>query len=52
MKLHPDQKLKCLLIHPKFSAFSFWNYVDAAKTIGARTPSPPLGLIGNSDCSI
>lgn len=45
MKLHPDQKLKCLLIHPKFSAFSFWNYVDAAKTIGARTPSPPLGLI-------
>lgn len=45
MNLHPDQQLKCLLIHPKFSAFSFWNYVDAAKTIGARTPSPPLGLI-------
>lgn len=45
MKLHPQQTLKCLLIHPKFSAFSFWNYVDAAKTIGARTPSPPLGLI-------
>ena len=45
MALHPDQKLKCLLIHPKFSAFSFWNYVDAAKTIGAKTPSPPLGLI-------
>jgi radical SAM superfamily enzyme YgiQ (UPF0313 family) len=45
MTLHPDQNLKCLLIHPKFSAFSFWNYVDAAKTIGAKTPSPPLGLI-------
>lgn len=41
----PDDRLNCLLIQPRFAAFSFWNYVDAAQTIGAKTPSPPLGLI-------
>ena len=41
----PNENLKCLLISPRFSAFSFWNYVDAAKTTGAKTPSPPLGLL-------
>ncbi len=45
MILSPDQNLKCLLIQPEFSAFSFWNYKESCKTIGARTPSPPLGLI-------
>lgn len=44
-KLHPDQKIRCLLVQPEFSAFSFWNYKDSCETIGARTPSPPLGLI-------
>lgn len=39
------QKIKCLLVHPLFSKFSFWNYKEAAKTLGAKTPSPPLGLI-------
>ena len=43
--LNPDQPLRCLLVYPRFSAFSFWNYRDACETIGAKTPSPPLGLI-------
>jgi len=42
---HPDQKLRCLLVQPRFSAFSFWNYIDACKAMGAKTPSPPLGLL-------
>ncbi len=44
-KLNPDHKIKCLLIQPLFSAFSFWNYVEGCKHIGAKTPSPPLGLL-------
>ncbi|MEY4630584.1 MAG: hypothetical protein RIQ81_704 [Pseudomonadota bacterium] len=43
--MHPDQKLKCLLISPKFPPNSFWNYVSAAELMGAKTPSPPLGLL-------
>ena len=43
--MSPDSGIKCLLIHPRFSQFSFWNYRDAAETLGAKTPSPPLGLI-------
>ena len=41
----PDAPINCLLVHPRFSAFSFWNYRDTAATIGAKSPSPPLGLI-------
>jgi radical SAM superfamily enzyme YgiQ (UPF0313 family) len=29
----------------RFSAFSFWNFVAACETMGASTPSPPLGLL-------
>lgn len=45
MHLHPDKPIKCLLVQPRFSAFSFWNYVEACKVVGAKTPMPPLGLI-------
>ncbi len=41
----PEAPVKCLLIHPRFSQFSFWNYRQTAETIGAKSPSPPLGLI-------
>lgn len=44
-KLMPGDRIKCLLVQPEFSAFSFWNYRDSAATMGAKTPSPPLGLI-------
>ncbi len=42
---HPDSPIKCLLIQAEFVEFSFWNYKDACELIGAKTPSPPLGLI-------
>jgi radical SAM superfamily enzyme YgiQ (UPF0313 family) len=38
-------KTKCLLIQPKFSSHSFWNYTDVCKIAGARYPAPPLGLL-------
>lgn len=36
---------KCLLVQPKFSSHSFWNYTDVCKIAGARYPAPPLGLL-------
>lgn len=41
----PDSPINCLLVQPEFADFSFWNYKDACDLIGAKTPSPPLGLI-------
>jgi radical SAM superfamily enzyme YgiQ (UPF0313 family) len=43
--IHPDQTLNCLLIHTKFSEFSYWNYRISCEALGAKTPSAPLGLI-------
>ena len=40
-----DKKVKCLIVQTKFSAFSFWNYLDVCELIGARYPAAPLGLI-------
>jgi len=34
-----------LMIYPKFSAESFWNYSVTAELLGARYPTIPLGLI-------
>lgn len=36
---------KCLIVQSKFSAFSFWNYVDVCKIVGAKYPAAPLGLM-------
>ncbi len=36
---------KCLLIHPKFSPYSFWNFVDVSKIVGAKYLAAPLGLM-------
>ena len=38
-------KTKCLLVQPKFSCHSFWNYTDVCKIAGAKYPAPPLGLL-------
>jgi len=35
----------CLIVQSKFSAFSFWNYVDVCKIVGAKYPAAPLGLM-------
>lgn len=36
---------KVLMIYPRFSADSFWNYSSTAGVLGARYPTAPLGLI-------
>ncbi len=35
----------CLLIHPKFSPYSFWNFVEVSKIVGAKYLAAPLGLM-------
>jgi len=35
----------CLLIHPRFSPYSFWNFVDVSKIVGAKYIAAPLGLM-------
>jgi radical SAM superfamily enzyme YgiQ (UPF0313 family) len=34
-----------LLVYPRFSTDTFWNYAETCKLFGARCPQPPLGLI-------
>jgi radical SAM superfamily enzyme YgiQ (UPF0313 family) len=34
-----------LLVYPRFTAASFWNYQETCELIGARYPAAPLGLI-------
>ncbi len=41
----PDQKLDCLLIQPKFADSNYWNFVEAARAVGAKATAPPLGLL-------
>jgi radical SAM superfamily enzyme YgiQ (UPF0313 family) len=36
---------RCLIIQSEFSAFSYWNYVDVCKMVGAKYPASPLGLL-------
>ena len=36
---------KCLLVSPRFSEFSYWNYREVCELFGARYPAAPLGLI-------
>jgi len=36
---------KVLLISPRFNGRTFWNFEAASEVLGARFPSPPLGLI-------
>ena len=41
----PDLPLNCLIIQPAFSKNNYWNYVESARSIGAGTVAPPLGLL-------
>ncbi len=45
MKNLLDKGTKCLIVQSKFSAFSFWNYIDVCKLVGAKYPAAPLGLM-------
>ncbi len=40
-----EKKTRCLIIHPKFSPYSFWNFVDVSKIVGAKYQAAPLGLM-------
>jgi radical SAM superfamily enzyme YgiQ (UPF0313 family) len=39
------QSTRCLLIYPRFSEFSFWNFAHVARMVGHRYNMPPLGLM-------
>jgi len=41
----PSPACKVLLVAPRFSGHSFWNFLAACEVYGARFPAPPLGLI-------
>lgn len=45
MKYLLKKDTKCLIIQSEFSEFSFWNYVDVCKIVGAKYPAAPLGLL-------
>ena len=34
-----------LLVHARFNSYSFWNFSEACKLVGAQYPTAPLGLI-------
>ena len=34
-----------LLVYPEFSPYSFWNYKEVCRLVGAKYPAAPLGLI-------
>ena len=36
---------RVLLVYPRFSANSFWNYQATCEVVGARYSAAPLGLI-------
>jgi radical SAM superfamily enzyme YgiQ (UPF0313 family) len=42
---HKDVMTNCLLVSPRFSEFSYWNYREVCELFDARYPSAPLGLI-------
>lgn len=45
MHIKPTDQLNCLLVQPKFEESNFWNFVEGARSIGAKATAPPLGLL-------
>ncbi|MAM62805.1 B12-binding domain-containing radical SAM protein [Maritimibacter sp. UBA3975] len=41
----PGTTPNVLLVYPKFSNTSFWNFLETCDLAGAKYPAPPLGLI-------
>jgi len=39
------RRVRCLLIYPRFSEYSFWNFAYVARMVGHRYNMPPLGLL-------
>ena len=45
MRTLTERTTRCLLVQPRFSGHSFWNYSEVCELVGARYPAAPLGLI-------
>src|SRR4051794_27005696 len=46
MPLEPRRgTTRVLIVQPRFSAASFWDFREVCHSVGAKYPSPPLGLI-------
>jgi radical SAM superfamily enzyme YgiQ (UPF0313 family) len=45
MKAWRSNPPRVLLVQPRFSGNSFWNYVEVCRLTGAKYPAPPLGLL-------
>ena len=45
MKNLVAESTHCLLVQPRFSGHSFWNYSDVCELVGAKYPAAPLGLM-------
>lgn len=43
--VNPAKPCRVLLVYPRFSAATFWNFSVACELVGARYPAAPLGLI-------
>ncbi len=41
----PISRHRALLVHPRFSSRTFWNYQETCRAVGARYPATPLGLV-------
>ena len=41
----PISRHRALLVHPRFSSRTFWNYQETCEAVGARYSATPLGLI-------
>jgi radical SAM superfamily enzyme YgiQ (UPF0313 family) len=39
------QATRVLMVYPRFSSQSFWNYEESCALVGAKYPTAPLGLI-------
>src|SRR5260370_31852135 len=42
---HEATMTRCLLVSPRFSEFSYWNYREVCELFGARYAAAPLGLV-------
>ena len=45
MRTLTDRTTRCLLVQPRFSGHSFWNYSEVCELVGAKYPAAPLGLM-------
>ncbi len=45
MKNLLEKGTRCLIIQSEFSEYSYWNYTDICKLLGAKYPAAPLGLM-------